>query len=68
MTGATKVLMAAAQHARDYFDRKAHGRPNLGMYEVLTIGRDLQEALAAVDAEEARVNDETNLLQLEARR
>lgn len=68
MTGAQRVLLEAALSARNYFDRKAHGLPSHGANEIITIGRDLHEALAAVEAEELRQLDEINLLQLEGRR
>lgn len=52
MTDAQRFLLSAAENARAYFDRKTKGMPPVGMYEDLTIGRTLTEAIDAVWAEE----------------
>ena len=51
MTPAQAVLLRAAKDAREYFDRRVTGRAGLGMYDVITIGRDLTDAIAAVESE-----------------
>ena len=51
MTAAQAILLRAAKDAREYFDRRVTGRAGRGMYEVLTIGRDLTDAIAAVESE-----------------
>ena len=68
MTPAQAVLLHAAKEAREYFDNHVRGTGLNSLYAALTIGRDLTDAIAAVEHDAREAQDAANAAQFEARR